>query len=888
MSSLPASGLASALADRYRIERELGAGGMATVYLAEDLKHHRKVAVKVLRSEIAASLGADRFSREIQVAAQLQHPHILPLLDSGEAGSFLYYVMPFIDGESLRERLTRVGELPVHDAIRILVEVVDALANAHDHGVVHRDIKPDNIMLSGRHALVMDFGVAKAVSEATGRNQLTTAGVALGTPAYMAPEQAAADPHLDHRVDIYAIGVLGYELLTGRPPFTGRSPQEVLAAHVTQAPDPVERYRPGLSPALSQLLMRCLAKRPADRWQSAEELLNQLEPLATPSGGMTPTQTRPVPAVRPRRVVTVLLPAAALLLAVLGYAGYRLAAGSEGNALQSIAVLPFETTGGDSSQSFADGIQDEILTGLTRISSLRVTSRSSVREYRNSTKRVRQIGEELGVRTLLSGQVQRVGERVRINVQLIDASKDRQLWAQSYDRALSAENVFAIQGDIARNVADELTAQLTPADAAALDQAPTTNLQALEWYHRGRALFDVRGGNTGDSMVIQAFEQAVALDSTFAEAWAGLTAARSWEIRSGVTDDTTAARSALDHAVALKPGTPDTRLAKAFYAYYARGDYESALREFRAVEGSRPGEVDAIVGAGLILRRQGHFAQALEAEQRATVLDPRRPGRLLDLGDTYRMVRRPSEATAMFERARILDPNSSGAFLHLAWVAAWENGDTAQVRGILATAPAVIDPGYREYFLAVLNRLTRHYEASDSAINNVPMRRPADSLTRLILLALNSQAAGQRSRTVRMADSLRALTTRLLGETSAGDLFGKLADVHSALGIAEALLGHAEPAVAEGEHAVRLNPVARDAVEGSRSVDGLLTIHIILGHRDQAFALLREQAARAPASLSLIPTTRAALRLDPLFDSLRDDPRYQALLKDDAAWVVKE
>ena len=881
--------LTAALADRYSIERELGAGGMATVYLAEDLKHHRRVAVKVLRSEIAASLGAERFMREIQVAAQLQHPHILPLLDSGEADGFLYYVMPYIDGESLRERLARVGELPVHDAVKILVEVVDALANAHEHGVVHRDIKPDNIMLSGRHALVMDFGVAKAVSEATGRNQLTTAGVALGTPAYMAPEQAAADPHLDHRVDIYAIGVLGYELLTGRPPFTGRTPQEVLAAHVTQAPDPVDRYRPGLSPALSQVMMKCLAKRPSDRWQSAEELLNQLEPLATPSGGMTPTQTRPVQAVRPRRrLLTVLVPVAVVLLAVVGYAGYRLAGKSGGSELQSIAVLPFETTGSDSSQGFADGIQDEILTGLTRISSLQVTSRSSVREYRNTTKRVRQIGQELGVRTLLSGQVQRAGDRVRVNVQLIDASKDRQLWAQSYDRALSAENVFAIQGDIARNVADELTAQLTPAEAAALDQAPTTNLQALEWYHRGRALFDVRGGNTGDSMAVQAFEQAVTLDSTFAEAWAGLTAARSWEIRSGVTNDTTPARAALDRAVALKPGTPDTRLAKAFYAYYARGDYQSALHEFRAVETQRPGEVDAIVGVGLILRRQGHFAEALEAQQRATVLDPRRPGRLIDLGDTYRMMRRQSEAAAMFERARILDPNSNGAFLYLTWLAFWENGDTAQAQSLIASAPAGIDPAYRQYTLAMLNRLTRHYDVSDTAINNLPMRRSADSLTRLTLLALNSLAAGQRSRTLGLADSLRAVTTRLLRETSADDLFGKLADVHSALGLAEALLGHAELAVAEGEHAVELNPVARDAVEGSRSVDGLLAIHILLGHRDQVFSLLREQAARAPASLSLIPTTRAALRLDPLFDSLRNDPRFQALLEDDAAWVVKE
>jgi len=324
--------VAAALADHFRIERELGQGGMATVYLAEDLKHRRKVAVKVLRPELAASLGPERFFREIEVAAQLQHPHILPLFDSGASGQgagggaeFLWYAMPFVDGETLRDRLARTGELPIHDAVRILTEVADALANAHTHGVAHRDIKPENILLSGRHALVSDFGVAKAVSEATGRQQLTTAGVALGTPAYMAPEQAAADPHLDHRVDIYALGVLGYELLTGKTPFAGRTPQETLAAHVMQPPEPVSRLRPGVSPALEGVVMKCLAKRPADRFQGAEELVAALEPLATPSGGMTPTHTQPVTGVaglvpgRRNRVLGV-----AALVVVVGVVGLLL------------------------------------------------------------------------------------------------------------------------------------------------------------------------------------------------------------------------------------------------------------------------------------------------------------------------------------------------------------------------------------------------------------------------------------------------------------------------------------------------------------------------------------------------------------------------------------
>ena len=316
--------LRKALADRYRIERELGAGGMATVYLAEDLKHHRKVAVKVLRPDLAATLGADRFVREIEVAAQLHHPHVLPLYDSGEADGFLFYVMPYEEGHSLRERLDKEGELPIRDAVRLLHNIADALAHAHQHGLVHRDIKPENVMLSGRHALVTDFGVAKAVSEATGRQKLTTIGVALGTPTYMAPEQAVADPHIDHRADIYALGILAYELVTGRPPFTGMTPQAILAAQVTQAPTPVAVQRPTVPPVLASLIMRCLEKKPADRFQSVEEMLPILEALATPSGGTTPLDTAPyVAVVRGTRRRTWYVVGGAALVAALAWVGWR-------------------------------------------------------------------------------------------------------------------------------------------------------------------------------------------------------------------------------------------------------------------------------------------------------------------------------------------------------------------------------------------------------------------------------------------------------------------------------------------------------------------------------------------------------------------------------------
>jgi len=278
--------LVQALSSRYEIEREIGAGGMGTVYLARDLRHDRKVALKVFRPEVGAAVGAERFLREIRLVASLAHPHILPLYDSGEAGDYLYYVTPYIEGESLRERIRRDGPLPVPDAAKILRDVADALSAAHARGIVHRDLKPGNVLLSGRHALLADFGVAKALDQASGDEDLTAFGMTVGTPQYMAPEQAAGEENIDHRADIYALGIVGYEMLTGAPPFRGPSTQATLAAHLTQPPEPVASQREGIPPALADAVMRCLQKAPEDRWQEASELAGTLDSMRTPTGGV--------------------------------------------------------------------------------------------------------------------------------------------------------------------------------------------------------------------------------------------------------------------------------------------------------------------------------------------------------------------------------------------------------------------------------------------------------------------------------------------------------------------------------------------------------------------------------------------------------------------------
>lgn len=434
------SRLTEALAGQYNIEREVGAGGMATVYLAHDVKHDRKVALKVLREDLSASLGGGRFLREIKIAAQLQHPHILPLLDSGEAAGLFYFVMPYIKGQSLRERIEREGELPVHEAVRLITEVVDALVEAHAHGVVHRDIKPDNVMLSGRHALVTDFGVAKAISEATGRNTVTTLGVAVGTPTYMSPEQAAADPHVDHRSDIYSVGVMAYEMLSGRPPFTGSTPQQVLAAHVTEAPDSVAKRRPAIPPSLEQIVMRCLAKRPADRFQTAAELHAALEPFATPSTGITPTQTAPVQGVgapgarRPRNPV-VWAGVAALLLAAIAV-GWKVTRGAASGRIQRIGVMPIEDISRKDSL-FVTAMHDALTNELSKIGTVGVASRSEMIRYKGSLKTTREIAAEQDLDAVVEATVFRADSVMRINVQFMDPVATRSLWATTYTANVS-------------------------------------------------------------------------------------------------------------------------------------------------------------------------------------------------------------------------------------------------------------------------------------------------------------------------------------------------------------------------------------------------------------------------------------------------------------------
>jgi serine/threonine-protein kinase len=530
---------------------------MATVYLAEDMKHHRNVAVKVLRSDIAATLGADRFLREIEVAAQLQHPHILPLHDSGEADGFLYYVMPYVEGQSLRDKLAHESELPIADAVRILRDVVDALTEAHAKGVVHRDVKPENILLRGRHALVTDFGVAKAVSEATGRATLTTAGVALGTPSYMAPEQAVADPHLDHRVDIYAVGAVAYELLTGRPPFTGSNAQAVLSAHVTEAAVPVTKHRETVPAQLESLVMRCLEKKPADRWQSAEQLLPELEALVTPSGGITPTDTRPVSAVAGAKSPWLKAGVGAAALAAIGVLAVALAGrGGSDTPIdpELIAVFPFSVTGGDDVQYLGEGMVNLFESNLATGEGLRaVAAQRSIAAWRGaggseaSAERALAAARSVGAGLALQGNLVQSGRDLVINASLAETSRGEER------RATASGPVDSVASLVGR-----LTAELLVLHAGErADRAPMlvdVPPAALRAYLEGQIAYREARWETA----LEYFGRALAIDSSFALAAMGHSMTRGW--------------------VLTAPSSPGIRLARARSDLCCRGSSASAPR----------------------------------------------------------------------------------------------------------------------------------------------------------------------------------------------------------------------------------------------------------------------------------------------------------------------
>ena len=603
--------LQAALASKYSVDRELGRGGMATVYLADDLRHERKVALKVLHSELSSSLGADRFLREIKLAARLNHPHIVPLYDSGEAGGFLYYVMPLVDGESLRDRILRDGQIPVEEALNIARGIASALDYAHRQYIVHRDIKPENVMLQDGEPLVTDFGIAKAVSLASG-DTLTQTGMMVGTPAYVSPEQAAGETQIDGRSDQYSLACVLYEMISGRKPFSGGSAQAVLSKRFS---DPVPSLRAVYSDTTEEVeiaVQKALSREARERFSTTMDFAKALfsTHITTPEGS---------------------------------------AAHSSG-APKSIAVLPFTNMSADpEGDFFADGIAEEIIVALSKITALKVSSRTSSFTFKGKGDDIREIARKLQVATVLEGTVRKAGKRLRLTAQLVNASDNTQLWAERYDREL--EDVFAIQDEISASIVSALRVVLSDDEKRAIEQVPTANVEAYGFYLRGRQYFH-QHRRKNHEYARQMFERAIELDPGYALAHAGVADCCSflYQYFDATPQNLKRADAASLRALELAPNLAEAHASRGL-AVSLSGRFAEARKEFETAMRLDPKSFEAAYFFARACVAEGDNESAVKWFERAVEVRPEDYASHALLATAYSSVGRKDDSIQSSRRA---------------------------------------------------------------------------------------------------------------------------------------------------------------------------------------------------------------------------------------------
>ena len=647
MTTAPAWG--SVLSDRYTIERELGGGGMATVWLAEEKKHGRKVALKVLRPELTASLGADRFLREIGISARLSHPHIVPLIDSGEANGVLYYVSPFVGGGSLRERLDAEKQLSIKDALRITHEIGVALGYAHRHGFVHRDVKPENILFADGHAVLADFGIARACAGCTTDSSITDAGIAVGTPEYMSPEQASGETEIGTTSDVYSLACVLYEMLTGQPPFPGSNARAAMARHVTETPRPVRALRPDASPAIERAIARALAKDPAERFPSIGDFCEALDDTRVEAHSTAPTR--------------------------------------------SVAVLPFVNASPEPANEYlSDGITDELINALAKVKGLRVPSRTTVFALKGRPQDVRAVGALLGASVVLEGSVRRSGERLRIAAQLTSSDDGRLLWSERYDRNL--DDMFALQDEIAGTIVNTLRttwfAELEQPEPA----RQTASIKAYGSYLRGRFAWNKRT-QTGVVEAIQFFEEAIAEDPRYAQAYAGLADAYALHVdyRSmPVTEAFARAKEYATKALALDESVAEAHVSLAWTMFIHDWDWAGAEREFRRAIELDPRYATAHQWYAMLLTSQARFEESLVEAHASLELDPGSVSIRRGVGWLYLYARRFDPALYHLGRAVEMNPFAEETYRVLG-LAHSLKGDHAEAERVLRQAVSLPGAG---------------------------------------------------------------------------------------------------------------------------------------------------------------------------------------------------
>jgi serine/threonine-protein kinase len=859
--------LTAALADRYVIDRELGQGGMATVYLARDLRHGRQVAIKVLRPELAAVIGAERFVREIRTIAALQHSHILGLIDSGEIQGTAYYVMPFIEGESLRDRLDRERQLPVPEAIRIASGVAAALDYAHRHGVIHRDIKPENILLTAEgEALVADFGIARVLGAAD--EAITQTGFSVGTPAYMSPEQAAGERTLDARCDVYALGAVVYEMFAGEPPFTGPTAQAILARRFTETPRSLRAVREMIPAALDAAVSRALARAAADRFGSAGEFASALRAGAAQQSttatigppATTPTRRRAVPAV--------------LLALVLGFAiglgvlfawrrDQNEAGGAKGGVVR-VAVLPFDNLGDSAEAYFADGVSDAVRGKLTSLPGLVVIARTSSIQYRGSAKSPREIAHDLGVRYLLTGAVRWAKmpdgtSRVQVSPELIEITggAPESRWAQPFDAALT--DVFQVQADVAAKVAEALGVAIRAGDRNALAVRPTRNVAAYDDFLRGEAVY-VRSGDFDPASLLRAeawYQRATTGDSSFALAWAQLSSVRTslygWDPSAGRGRES---RQAVDRALSLGPELVETHRALAEHLRTVEQNLSAARAAARRAHELNPGDAESL---GLLASLEPGDSGLIH-RRRARDLDPRSVVAAVRLTGALLYYRQYDEAWQEADRGLAFAP-ANGLLVRVKMFVRLARGDRAGAQTILQDAllrsgPAAHLPRYWDMAWLFTDE-QRH------AFLDLPAATWPGMPFRTGSLAFEAFAIGDTARGRSYSDSaIAGINAYLKDEPDrAFNYMGR--------GLHLALVGRIPEARADRDRAA----VMMDRSDLTDFDPILLAwLDVLIGDKAAAVALL-DRMLRSPHY-----TTRAWLRIDERFAPLRGYPAFDRLV----------
>lgn len=874
----------------YTVLEKLGEGGMGVVYKAHDTKLNRLVALKFLPPSTTMSDEAKvRFSQEAQAAAGLNHPNICTIHAIEEDGSEKFIVMEYVEGGTIRQQ---VPFSSVNSALSAAIVIGEALQEAHSKGIVHRDIKADNIMMSAKGQIkVMDFGLAKL----KGSLKLTRTSNTIGTLAYMAPEQIQGG-EVDSRSDIFSFGVLLFEMLTGQAPFRGEHEAAMMYSILNQQPESLEKYLPAPHPGLLQIMSKALEKSPEDRYQSMADLVVDLRRLKRDTSAIHTTSAPPAVSVpenrpgaaagvagRPRRlkawIAGALLGAFALaLIALILWYGPTASV----NERKTLAVLPFENQADSEKEYFSDGITEEITTRLSSLSGLGVIARSSAKEYKKSTKPLRQIGSELGVEYVLMGIVRwstsAQGEaRVRVSPELVKVNDGLQVWSQTFEAPYS--DAFSMQSAIASEVARALDVTLLQPERELLSEQLTENAEAYDYYLRGIE-YASRGVNRGDmETAIRLFERAIEADPEFAAAYAELSINHSdmfWFYYDRTESRVQQCRKAADRALELAPRLSEAYAAKGWYYYHCNLDYQSALDEFSEALRYQPNNANVFYGIAAVRRRQGMMRESVESFKKAVSGNPRAADINRQLGETLSLLREYEEADRTYDRTLLLEAKAEDAYVQKAKNLLFWKADRAGARRVFEQAQALKVFNRPELLLGfgfMLEVLDGNYDSAWILLRSTPLPNDAISeqfrYTPLNLLRGELCALEGNTGAARMYfDSARVQLEEKLKTAPEDERF------HSSLGIAYAGLGRKEEAMREGERAVELLPVEKEAWKGSLRLRDLALIYAKVGEQEKAIDVLGRLLS-IPAEIS-----RVYIKIDPAWRDLRGNPRFEALIQE--------